>query len=120
MKTLMSRTVLLTFFVACIFFSACSQTNLLGDWQTKMVYIHSDNSTTTEQFILTFKSNGQVYKNQKLYGQYERRADKRIKFHSQNRELVFYCEFINKNELKGEGVHIPNDTLFAHWTAQRK
>ncbi len=99
--------------------SACSKPSVLGEWQTEMTYTASDNTTSMERLTLRFDKDGKVYKNGQFYGQYDRKGRKRVKFFSKNRKLVFYGSFTNRHTIEGRGLHIPNDQLFAKWTAKR-
>lgn len=106
--------------LALIVTLSCAPTFLRGEWRVQITYLASDNTTSQERFVLRFDKEGNVYKNNKFYGRYEFRANKRFKFFSQDRKLVFYGELISKNRIEGEGLHIPNDQIFARWTGERK
>ncbi len=99
---------------------SCAPYPLTGDWIVDMTFLASDNTSSSERFILRFEKSGKLYKNNKVYGAFEKRANNRIKFFSQDRKLVFYGQFINKNRIEGEGLHVPNDQKFAKWTALRR
>lgn len=110
----------LTFVTWLFHLSSCSRPSHLGEWQVEMVFTASDNTSSRERLTLRFDEDGKIYKNGKHYGLYKRLSRKRIKFFSHDRKLVFYGQFTRRGTIEGQGLHIPNDQIFASWTARRR
>lgn len=111
--------VVLLFISTLILGLSCSYYSIEGEWLIRITYVSQNNSGTTEQYTLLFNKKGEVYKNGVHYGNFSRRANNRFKFFSKDRKVVFYAEFEDRNTIKGEALHIPNDSMFANWTATR-